>query len=248
MVAQLVALGPEFDTFQDDTEETLVGSSLHQAAITSLYGNLILCGPHRGLPWFIGNQTELTIPRQGNTRPAKASPDICVHPTLTNASRTSLILASDGPPTLAIEVASPSTALRNDINLVDPKGKPSVYEAIGITDYLVFDPTGDILGAQVWARRAGASGFAPWEPTPDGRWTSAALGISFEPQGLFLRVYDQDDTLVPIVTEFADIIAERNRQLAERNRQLAERNRQLTERDRRLAELEAELHALRGDG
>jgi len=48
-----------------------------------------------------------------------------------------------------------------------------------------------------------------------------------------LRVYDQDGKLVPIVTEFADIIAERNRQLEER--------------DRRLAELEAEVRALRGD-
>jgi hypothetical protein len=230
MVAQLIALGPEFDTFQDDTEESVVGSSLHQAAITSLYGSLILCGPHRGLPWFIGNQTEIIIPRQGNMRSAKASPDICVHPTLTNASRTSLILASDGPPVLAI----------NDINLVDPKGKPSVYQAIGITEYLVFDPTGAILGTPVWARRAGASGFTPWEPTPDGRWTSAALGVSFEPQGLFLRVYDQDGALVPVVTEFVDIIAERTRQLEERDRQLGER-------DRRLAELEAEMRALRGD-
>jgi len=89
------------------------------------------------------------IPRQGNTRPLKASPDICVHTTQTNASRISLILAVDGPPALAIEFASPSTALTNDTNLVDSEGKPSVYWAIGIREYLVFDPTGDILGAHV---------------------------------------------------------------------------------------------------
>lgn len=233
MVAQIIALGPEFDTFQDDTEETLVGSSLHQAAITSLCGNLILCGPYRGLPWFVGNQTELVIPRQGNTRPLKASPDICVHPTLTNASRSSLILAVDGPPALAIEVASPSTALTNDTNLVDPGGKPSVYWAIGIREYLVFDPTGDILGAHVWARRAGVSGLTSWDPNSNGHWTSTTLGVSFEPRGTLLRVYNQEGNLVPIVTEFADI--------------LADRDRQLEERDQRLSALEAELRGLRGD-
>jgi len=97
MVAQLIALGPEFDTFQDDTEESVVGSSLHQAAITSLYGSLILCGPHRGLPWFIGNQTEIIIPRQGHLLSATARPFIRVHPPLTTPSRTALLFPSAGP-------------------------------------------------------------------------------------------------------------------------------------------------------
>ena len=50
MIVQTAALGPEFDTLQDDTEETLVGTSLHQGAITALYTSLNLCGPRRGLP------------------------------------------------------------------------------------------------------------------------------------------------------------------------------------------------------
>jgi len=213
MIAQTAALGPGYDALPDDTEETLVGSSLHQGAITAIYTGLILCGPQRGLPWFVGNQIELVIPREGNTRPYKPSPDILVHPTLTNASRTSLILATDGPPALIIEVASPSTALRNDINLIDSTGKPSVYADIGVREYLVFDPTGDILGVQVWARRSGANGFIPWTSDANGRWTSSTLGVSFEPQGVLLRVYNQDGALIPTVTEYATLLAERDRRL-----------------------------------
>jgi len=59
------------------------------------------------------------------------------------------------------------------------------------------------------------------------------LGVSFEPRGTLLRVYNQEGNLVPIVTEFADI--------------LADRDRQLEERDQRLSALEAKLRGLRGD-
>ena len=216
-----VALGPEFDGLQDDTEETLVGSSLHQEAITALYTSLTLCGPRRGLPWFVGNQIKVVIHREGSQAPYMPSPDILVHPTLTSASRSSLVLAVDGPPALVIEVASPATAVERDVNLTSPTGKPRVYEATGVAEYLVFDPTGDLLGTQVWAQRAESGRFVSWEPEPDGRWASAALGIAFRPRGLLLRVYDQDGRLVPLTGELTDLVAERDRQIAEQARRLA---------------------------
>ena len=231
MVAQTVALGPEFDALPDDTEEGLAGTSLHQGAITALYTSLVLCGPRRGLPWFVGNQIKIVIPRQGNKAPSMPYPDILVHPTVTNASRSSLVLAADGPPALVIEVASPATALEHDINLTSPTGKPRVYEAIGVKEYLVFDPAGEILAAQVWARRATPGGFVPWQQEVDGRWVSATLGIAFQPQGVLLRVYDQDGKLVPITEELADLVDERDRRLAQQ--------------EQRLSTLEEELRKLR---
>lgn len=232
MITQTVALGPEFDALRDDTEETVVGTSLHQGAIVALHTSLTLCGPRRGLPWFIGNQLKVVVPRQGNKASYMPYPDILVHPTLMNTSRSSLILAVDGPPALVIEVASPSTAEENDVNLLSPTGKPRVYETIGVKEYLVFDPAGDIIGTQVWARRASAGAYVPWEPGADGRWVSEALGIAFQPQGVLLRVYDQGGRPVPVTEELADLVEARDRQLAEQNR--------------RVAEMEAELRKLRG--
>ncbi len=214
MTAQAVALGPEFDLLRDDSEETLVGSSLHQGAITALYTSLTLCGPRRGLPWFVGNQLRIVVPREGNRPPYQPAPDLLVHPTLGGGSRSSLYLAADGPPALVIEVASPATAVESDVNLTSPNGKPRVYEAIGVAEYLVFDPTGDLLGTEIWARRAGPGGYEPWEPDDNGRWASTALGIAFQPHGLLLRVYDQEGRLVPLTGELADLAEERERQLA----------------------------------
>ncbi|MDP9371566.1 MAG: Uma2 family endonuclease, partial [Chloroflexota bacterium] len=159
MTAQAVALGPEFDILRDDNEETLVGSSLHQGAITALFTSLTLCGPRRGLPWFVGNQLRIVVPRAGNRPPYQPAPDLLVHPTLGGGSRSSLYLAADGPPALVVEVASPATAVESDVNLTAPAGKPRVYEAIGVAEYLVFDPGGDLLGTPVWARRAGPRGY-----------------------------------------------------------------------------------------
>jgi Uma2 family endonuclease len=246
MLTRRIVLGPEFDHLPDDSEETLVGSSLHQGNITGTYTSLVLVGPKRGLPWFVGNQLRMIVSRQGRKRTYQPSPDILVHTTLTSSPRTSLLVDFDGPPSLAIEITSPSTAMESDLNVTSPDGKPKAYEEIGIPEYLVFDPVEDFIPGQIWARRMGVHGYEPWEPEENGRWVSRELGgVAFAPIGLFLRVYDQDGILVPLTEEFADIVSERDQRLAERERQLTERDRQLAERDRKIAELEAELRRLR---
>lgn len=214
MVARAIALGPEFDTFQDDSEETLVGSSLHQGAITALFNGLTYCGPRRGLPWFIGNQLTLIIPRRGHRPPAQPSPDILVHPTLTAGWRASLDVAAEGPPVLVIEVVSPATAPERDLNVGSPAGRPHLYAASGIGEYLAFDPTGEFLPRQIRAWRATPRGFEPW-PDAGGRWVSEALGVAFTAQGVLLRVYDQDGRLAPIYEEAIVALAERDREIAE---------------------------------
>jgi Uma2 family endonuclease len=204
----------------DDTEESVVGSSLHQDAISALYTGLSLHRDMRDLPWFVGNQLTVVIPREGY-RPYRPMPDVFVHLTLGSGHRTALDIATEGPPALAIEVASPST-VTNDVNLRD--GKAGAYAHSGIGEYLVFDPLAEYLASQVWARRARGQEFVPWEPESDGRWHSTALALSFAPLGALLRIYDGGGTLIPLITE---------------------QGRMLAERDRRIVALEAEIKRLR---
>jgi len=124
-----------------------------------------------------------------------------------------------------IEIASPSTARPRDLAERTPRGKPAAYAALGIAEYLVFDPVGDFVPAGLWARRLGPDGYEPWQPGADGRWHSA-LDISFVPDGSFLRVHDQDGQLVLTGLELR-----------------AQNRRQLDQ----LAALEAELRRLRGE-
>ncbi len=226
MVTHATVLGPEFDTIPDDTEDSLMGSAGHQDTIHVIYDGVRLCAVRRDEPWFVGNQLFLLILQEGRNLPRRIAPDIMVYRSLALPNDPgSLAVALYGPPVLVIEVASPATALGNDVNLRDQNDKPQLYERIGVDEYLVFDPVGEMLGERIWARRRGPNGFVLWEPEADGRWHSA-LGISFAPQGMLLRVYDHEGRLVPLSMEFDAMLAER---------------------DRRLAELETELRRLRGE-
>jgi len=230
-IARTIALGLQFAALADDTEDSILGSSLHQGAITVLHDSLDACGRGRGLPWFVGNQIRMLIPRVGG-RLLTLSPDLLIHPTLSSGSRDSIIVAADGPPALVLEIASPSTARARDLAEGTPRGKPAAYAALGIAEYLVFDPVGDYVPLRLWARRLGPDGYEPWEPGDDGRWHSA-LGISFVPDDAFLRVHDQDGQLVLTGPE-----------LRERNRRLADI---ANERQGQIVALEAELRRLRGE-
>ena len=56
MATQMVALGPEFDFLSDDTEESLLGSTMHQDAIVVAQDSLRRNSRRKGLSWYVGNQ------------------------------------------------------------------------------------------------------------------------------------------------------------------------------------------------
>ncbi len=221
-----IQLGREFAAFTDDTEESILGGTQHQGAIAGLHNSLNACRKNRALPWCVGNQLRMVIPRLG--RALSLSPDLLVHPTLGNAHREALDVAVEGPRMLVIEIASPSTAKDRDLAEGSLRGKPAAYAAIGIPEYLVFDPTRVYIPTGLWARKLGADGqYHLWEPEANGRWHSD-LGIAFQPDphAPLLRVFDQAGVRVPTHEELYD-----------HTTQLADRN----------AELEAELRRLRGE-
>lgn len=234
MVTKAIVLGPEFDTFQDDTEELLVGSSYHQDGIVGTYDSVRNYRDRHDLPWFIGNQIKLFIPRRDDVPAAAPSPDILIHPTLGREGRYSLSLATDGPPALVMEFLSPATARTRDLDTQSPTGKPRLYAACGIPEYLTFDPLSDYVPEQVRAWSLGPTGrYAPWEPDEEGFWVSATLGIAFAPRGRWLDVFDGQRQRVPrnedvnrLVDEVAALRLERER-MARENAALREELRRL---------------------
>ncbi len=241
-------LGREFAFFSDDTEESIVGSSQHQGAITVLFDSLEAYQVAQELPWFIGSQLRMTVPRLGQ-HPLTLMPDLLIHPTLGPAHRDGIAVALEGPPTLVIEVASPSTAKERDLAEGVPQGKPALYAALGIPEYLVYDPTQRYLPMGLWARKLSPQGhYQPWEPAADGRWHSA-LGIAFQPQsdGPLLRVYGHDGVLLPTNVERMLQQRQAEAQLAALIDDNAHLQSALNERDAAIAALRAELRRLRGE-
>lgn len=235
---RLIILGPEFDDFVDDTEETLVGSSFHQDGINGTYDGVRNYRDRHDLPWFVGNQLKMIIPRRDGLPAAAPSPDILIHPTLGPEGRYSLSLAADGPPALVIEFLSPATARTRDLNTQAPEGKPRLYESCGILEYLTFDPLSDYVPGQVRGWRMGPAGvYVPWEPDAEGYWVSATLGIAFAPRGRWLDVYDGQRQRVPRNEDVNRLLDEAAALRIERERMAREN-----------AALREELRRLRGEG
>jgi Uma2 family endonuclease len=244
MVTRSIALGPEFDLLPDDTEESLLGAPIHQYVIVAIFTSLRRYARRLGLPWFIGNQTTLVIPRM-NDRPYQPAPDLMIHPTLGYVPESSLHINVAGPPALVIEVASPSTAREHDLNTLNPGAKPGVYAEAGILEYLVYDPTGVMIREWVRAWRMGPEGrYIAWEQDERGHWVSHALGISFALSGPILAAYDANGELIPSDAEMDDLLLARERELIE---QAEAYRREAAAREREVAALQVELRRLRGE-
>jgi len=212
MLAHRLSPGPEMlrnlATLKDDTEEDLVGSDFHQDAIRVARDGLVLAGPERGLPWHVSVQLMVLMGAVGPKRDWRPSPDVFVHPTAGPESRSSFDARAEGVPPLVIEVASPETYR------YDQAGKRDGYFVAGVEEYLLFDPTGDLLGIQIRAWRRQEEAFVPWTAEADGRWHSGAIPVSFRPEGLLLRVYDAIGVQMPTISEQARRIAEQERRIA----------------------------------
>jgi len=207
----------DLDTARDDTEEDLVGSDLHQDAITEAHAGIAAYARERGLPWYVSKQVMVIAPMPGRTdwRP---SPDVYVAVDVPTGPRSSYNAFAEPFPRFVIEVLS-STSVDRDL-----RTKRRMYRVAGAREYLIFDPTGEWLpGPQVRAWRLPAAEadqpipeWEEWEPDAARTWHSAVLGLGFRVEGMLLRVTRPDGVLMPTRSELARRVAE----LEEENRRL----------------------------
>jgi len=202
----------------DDTEEDLVGSDLHQDAITEAHAGIQTYAEEQSLPWYVTKQVMLiaTLSTGDEWRP---SPDVYVVPGVPAHPRASYDTRVEPFPPFIIEVASKRTAR------YDSTEKDNAFRSLGTVEYLQFDPTGEELGTQVQARRRASAASTPgqwtwqtWTPDQNGLWHSEVLGLGFRPEGVLLRVIRPDGSVVATRREL----------------------------NRRVAELEQDLRRLRG--
>lgn len=102
-------------------------------------------------PGLLEQSSSCSGAQEGRNLPRRIAPDIMVSRSLAVPDDPgSLAVALYGPPALVIKVASPGTALGNDVNLRDQSAKPQLYEQIGVDEYLVYNPVGEMLGERIW--------------------------------------------------------------------------------------------------
>ena len=144
----------------DDTEESVLGTNLHQTTITNLRLGLNEAAVASSMPgqaprWQALGQTMITSFRHPDGSSYTVLPDIFVYRQPVAEERQSLSLILDGPPVLIIEVASESTY---ESNLDMVRGKGFSYADGGVQEYMVMDPMGKYVpeGVRAWRLHEGA--------------------------------------------------------------------------------------------
>ena len=235
----------------DDTEESVLGTNLHQGTITNLRLGLneaaVSATPPSGpVPWQALSQTAISGMRRWDGSPYTVLPDVFVYRQPIDERRATLVLAQDGPPLLIAELLSPKTA-RRDLDL--ERGKGASYALAGVVEYLILDPTEEQQGTQVQAWRLVDGAYVPWLPDGQGRWQSRVIDVALAFEGVRIAVYGGEGRRLLREGEIERELAARERRIAE----LAQRERVLEEqriqREREHAEeiarKDAELTALR---
>lgn len=154
---------------------------------------------------------------------AHLSPDVLVTFGLPDHPRTSYKLWEEPKaPDLIVEVTSRSTRLR------DVGTKKGLYEAIGVREYILFDPKQEYLSPRFQVFRLEGVGYVRCL-TPEHVGYRSEHGLIFRVVDGQLRVFDAADKLIPTPKEYAER-AEQESQRAEQESQRAEQERQRADR------------------
>ncbi|HEV7508897.1 MAG TPA: Uma2 family endonuclease [Thermoanaerobaculia bacterium] len=190
---------------------------------------------------------------EGNPK-ARVSPDVVLVKGAGKWSRPNYRLWQEKPPTLIVEVTSRKTR-RKDVG-----PKKSLYERIGIEEYILFDPFGEYLRPRLQGFRLLRGRYQPIPVELDGSLLSRTTGLRMRPEGDRLRLVDSSTGKAifwpeELLEAHAREEAGRRREEAARQaeaaaRQAAEARAQAAEAAQQAAEerlrvLEAELSRLR---
>ena len=142
-------------------------------------------------------------------------------------------------PDLVIEVTSRTTRLR------DVGTKKGLYEALGVREYVLFDPREEYLSPRFQVFRREGNHFLP-ALAPEGQgYLSPALGLSFRVVDGELRVFDPaTGALLLTPAEHARSAKEQARRAEEQSRRAEEQSRRAEEQSRRAERYAARLREL----
>jgi hypothetical protein len=218
----------------NDTEESCLGTNLHQTTITNLRWGLneaarVCQVPGRPLPWTALSQTLLLGCQRPDGSYYRTYPDLFVYLSAVDPNRGSMSVGADGPPALIVEVVSESTF---DTDVGHVRGKGYSYARAGVPEYVALDPTGQyIAGVAAW--RLEGERYGVWPPDPDRRWHSAQLPIAIALEGAQAVVYLSSGQRMLAEGEVEAALAAVETALAEKDAELARKDAEI-DRLRRL--------------
>jgi hypothetical protein len=206
----------------DDTEESVVGTEHHQMTIMSIRFAInelarAAVGSHAPPPWQALSQTVLLGLRRPNGTAYTTLPDVYVYKKPIDRKRSSVSLRRDGPPVLAIEVASEST-FRADLNL--QRGKGWSYGQAGVHEYVVLDPGGELFAERLLAWRLEDGMYVPCEPSAGEPWWSTEIPIGIAIEGDLVGIYDREQRRQLREGEVLETLALKDAEIADKDAEI----------------------------
>jgi len=123
--------------------------------------------------------------KQGDPR-SVVSPDVFLVKGVSKRKRRVYKFWEEGGrgPCLVVEVTSDST---RDEDLVRKK---SLYERLGVEEYVLYDPLGDYLEPRIQGFRLAGGRYKPISPETDGSLISRTAGVTFRMEGSQIRLVE----------------------------------------------------------
>ncbi len=227
------------DEYPASDGQPMAETEIHLLAMIHLIG---------ALRYFFHRQTDIYIIgnmflyyRKGNPK-ARRAPDVMVVKGVdATIRRRSYKLWEEGvAPCFIVELTSKDTQREDTIS------KVSLYAALGVREYFLFDPLHEYLGEQLQGYRLVESEYIPIMPDEDGDLYSEELDLILSVKDSFLRIVDpKTGKYVPGLEEAAEIAVQAGeRAEIEAQRADAETQRAETEAQRAV-KAEAEVARLR---
>ena len=212
----------------------------HQTVMIDLILGLRQRYPERTDVWVAGNF--VLCYERGNPR-AHVAPDVMLAKGVKKRMRLNYLLWEEKPLSLVVEITSRTTRRE------DEGKKKTLYERIGVEEYVLFDPLGEYLRPRLQGYRLAGGRYQPIRLEKDGTLRSRTTGLTLRPEGQRLRLVEtvtgeplllSDELHTSYARETAARqAAEAARQAAEAARQAAEAARQAAEAARQAAENQA---------
>jgi Uma2 family endonuclease len=162
--------------------QPMAETTLHRKVMTNLIEGLER--RYAGVPdvWVGGNLLFYYV----EGRPEKSvSPDVLMVRGVDKRDREIYRLWEEPAPCLVFEITSRSTRRE------DTGSKKSLYEKIGVTELVLFDPYGEYLKPRLQGHRLDRGLYRPIPPNPDGSLDLQTAGVTACPEGLHLRLADR---------------------------------------------------------
>lgn len=206
----------------DDTEESVVGSDLHQTTIINLKLGITEAAqlerePGEPPPWTALSQTILLGCERPDGSDYRTLPDLFVYLHPIDPERPSVALTVDGPPVLIVEALSAST-YDSDVNI--RKGKGYSYARAGVREYLALDPTRMFVpeGGRGWRLQEGT--YQSWLTDADGRWQSEEIPVAVGLEGSMATIYTRAGQRLHRMGEVEETIRRQAAEIEELRRRL----------------------------